>query len=174
MEQLWEPALQGKGAGGGQGEPQVWAHPQLYPCHPHVTDTRPGVGCELGQPFGRAVSQFVFKCQKGSPFDSAFLLLGTSAKEVFHRCHGRPRCACGVGYTTQARRRGWNRQRPGRWHHQPPLKVGISVCGHGQMPVICFGMNRVSHPRANICFSMWDRCLCVLCTCVCVCAHVCV
>lgn len=77
-----EPALQGKGARRGQGEPQVWAHPQLYPCHPHVTDTRPGVGCKLGQPFGRAVSQFMFKCQKDSPFDSAFLLLGASAKEV--------------------------------------------------------------------------------------------
>lgn len=141
------------------------------------------MGCELGQPFGRAVSQFVFECQKGSPFDSAFPLLGTSAQEMSQPGTkdgpgAPPAWAIAHGSSRRAPTRP-EPQRPVRWHHQPSLKMGISVCGRGKTPVICFGMNKVSHPRANSCFPVRVGLLpvcavhtCVrVCTCVCMSAH---
>lgn len=71
------------GCGREGGEPQIWAPPSsaLLTC---TTKARvmAGGGCSLGQPSWRTISQFMSKCQKCIPFDSAFLLLGTSAKEM--------------------------------------------------------------------------------------------
>lgn len=83
-----QPCEEESGWGKEGGEPQIWAPPSsaLLTC---TTKARVMAAegcvcvCSLGQPSWRTISQFMSKCQKCIPFDSAFLLLGTYVKEMF-------------------------------------------------------------------------------------------